>query len=56
MAGYLVEVLDGEPYANAMESLVFRPLGMSRTTLRPTMAYDGRSHRATMPVRTGSSK
>ncbi len=38
VAGYLVEVLTGKPYADAMEQRVFRPLGMARTTLRPTMA------------------
>lgn len=38
MAGYLVEVLSGKPYADAMEERVFHPCTMSRTTLRPTMA------------------
>jgi CubicO group peptidase (beta-lactamase class C family) len=38
VAGYLVEVLTGKPYADAMEERVFLPLGMTRTTLRPTMA------------------
>ncbi|MDR3702143.1 MAG: serine hydrolase [Candidatus Sulfopaludibacter sp.] len=38
VTGYLVEVLTGKPYADAMEERVFRPLGMARTTLRPTMA------------------
>lgn len=38
VAGYLVEVLTGKPYADAMEERLFRPLGMTRTTLRPTMA------------------
>ncbi len=38
MAGYLVEVTSGKPYADAMEARVFQPLGMTRTTLRPTMA------------------
>jgi CubicO group peptidase (beta-lactamase class C family) len=38
LAGYLVEVLTGKPFADAMEARVFRPLEMSRTTLRPTMA------------------
>jgi CubicO group peptidase (beta-lactamase class C family) len=38
MAGYLLEVLTGKPYADAMEERVFRPLGMSHTTLRPTVA------------------
>jgi len=38
VAGYLVEVLTGKPYADAMDQQVFHPLGMTRTTLRPTMA------------------
>ncbi len=38
MAGYLVEALSGMPYADAMDALVFHPLGMAHTTLRPTMA------------------
>ncbi len=32
------EALTGKPYADSMESRVFRPLGMNWTTLRPTMA------------------
>lgn len=38
LAGYLVERAAGRAYADAMDSLVFRPLGMHRTTLRPTVA------------------
>jgi len=38
MAGYLVEKITATPYADAMESRVFKPLGMTRTTLRPTVA------------------
>jgi CubicO group peptidase (beta-lactamase class C family) len=38
VAGYLVETLTGKPYADAMEERLFLPLGMTRTTLRPTMA------------------
>jgi CubicO group peptidase (beta-lactamase class C family) len=38
LAGYITEVLTGQPYADAMEARLFRPLGMARTTLRPTMA------------------
>jgi CubicO group peptidase (beta-lactamase class C family) len=37
-AGYLIEVITGKPYADSMEARVFQPLGMKRTTLRPTMA------------------
>jgi CubicO group peptidase (beta-lactamase class C family) len=38
LAGFLVETLTGMPYADAMEARVFKPLGMTRTTLRPTTA------------------
>jgi CubicO group peptidase (beta-lactamase class C family) len=38
MAGYLVEVLSGKPYANAMAGRVFQPCGMKQTTLRPLLA------------------
>jgi CubicO group peptidase (beta-lactamase class C family) len=38
LAGYLVETLSQSPFADAMSGRVFQPLGMKRTTLRPTMA------------------
>jgi CubicO group peptidase (beta-lactamase class C family) len=38
LAGFVAEGLHGKPYADAMEELVFRPLGMTRTTLRPLAA------------------
>lgn len=38
LAGRLAEVVAGKPYADVMAERVFRPLGMSRTTLRPLMA------------------
>jgi CubicO group peptidase (beta-lactamase class C family) len=38
LAGLVAEELHGKPYADAMEELVFRPLGMARTTLRPLAA------------------
>src|SRR5256885_813973 len=38
MAGFLVETLSGQPYAEAMRTRLFQPLGMARTTLRPTTA------------------
>jgi CubicO group peptidase (beta-lactamase class C family) len=38
LAGFVAEELHGKPYADAMEELVFRPLGMARTTLRPLAA------------------
>lgn len=33
-----METLISKPYADAMEVRLFKPLGMTRTTLRPTMA------------------
>jgi CubicO group peptidase (beta-lactamase class C family) len=38
LAGYLVETLSEMPYADAMEARLFKPLDMTRTTLRPTTA------------------
>jgi len=38
MAGYLVELLSGKPYADAMDLRIFQPVGMGRTTLRPLLA------------------
>ena len=38
LAARALEVAAGKPYADAMDELVFRPLGMQRTTLRPTVA------------------
>jgi CubicO group peptidase (beta-lactamase class C family) len=54
MAGYLVEVLSGKPYADAMEARVFQPLGMARTTLRPTVAMTyplAQGHEAAGPAK-----
>jgi CubicO group peptidase (beta-lactamase class C family) len=38
IAGFLAEAVAGKPYADVMQEKVFAPLGMKRTTLRPTMA------------------
>jgi CubicO group peptidase (beta-lactamase class C family) len=38
LAGYLLETVTSKPYADAMEKRLFKPLGMTHTTLRPTMA------------------
>ena len=38
LSGYVIEEAGGKPYANMMEELLFRPLGMTRTTLRPLAA------------------
>jgi CubicO group peptidase (beta-lactamase class C family) len=38
LSGFVVEELQGKPYADSMTELVFKPVGMERTTLRPFMA------------------
>src|SRR6185369_835118 len=38
LSGFVVEELSGKPYADAMVELLFKPIGMERTTLRPFMA------------------
>ncbi len=37
-AGFVAEVVAGKPYADAMKERLFDPLGMKRSTLRPTLA------------------
>jgi CubicO group peptidase (beta-lactamase class C family) len=38
VAGFVGEVVAGKPYADLMNERLFEPLGMKRTTLRPTLA------------------
>ena len=38
LAGFVAESIAGKPYAEVMLERVFSPLGMTSTTLRPTMA------------------
>lgn len=38
LSGFVIEELHGKPYADAMSDLLFKPLGMDRTTLRPFLA------------------
>jgi CubicO group peptidase (beta-lactamase class C family) len=38
LAGYLAEITSGEPYADAVAERVLQPLGMVRSTFRPTVA------------------
>jgi CubicO group peptidase (beta-lactamase class C family) len=38
LAGYVLAEAHGKPYADAMHDLLFEPLGMGRSTLRPTLA------------------
>lgn len=38
LAGFLSESLSGKPFADVVATTIFAPLGMSRTTFRPTIA------------------
>lgn len=38
LSGMVVEEITGKPYADAMSELLFKPLGMGCTTLRPLLA------------------
>lgn len=38
LAGYVIEQVSGRPYADEMQESLFKPIGMTRTTLRPTLA------------------
>lgn len=38
LAGYLIEAVSGKPYADVLDERLFKPIGMRRTTLRPTTA------------------
>lgn len=38
LAGHVLEKVTGKPYADAMQEILFEPLGMTRTTLRPLAA------------------
>ena len=38
LSGYLAEVVSGKPYAEVVEEKVLKPLGMTHSSFRPTMA------------------
>lgn len=38
LAGFLTEELTGKPYSDAMAEILFKPLGMTRSTIRPLAA------------------
>lgn len=38
LAGYVIEEAGGKPYADMMDELLFQPLAMKSTTLRPSVA------------------
>lgn len=46
LAGFVIEEIGKKPYADMMDELLFRPLGMKRTTFRPLVAM-------TYPLATG---
>jgi CubicO group peptidase (beta-lactamase class C family) len=38
LAGYVVESISGKPYADQLSEMIFKPVGMTSTTFRPTVA------------------
>lgn len=38
LAGFMTEEIYGKPYADVLAELIFKPLGMTRSTIRPTEA------------------
>ncbi len=38
LSGMVLEEINGKPYADSMTEVLFKPLGMERTTLRPLLA------------------
>ena len=38
LSGMVLEAINGKPYADSMTEILFKPLGMERTTLRPLLA------------------
>ena len=38
LSGFVIEDIYGKPYADAMDELIFKPVGMERTTFRPFLA------------------
>ena len=38
LSGMVLEEITGKPYADSMSEILFKPLGMERTTLRPLLA------------------
>jgi CubicO group peptidase (beta-lactamase class C family)/imidazolonepropionase-like amidohydrolase len=55
-AGFVAEELGGNPYADVMDELLFKPLGMSRTTLRPAVAMTYPSVMGHRVVRPGTGQ
>lgn len=52
VAGYVIEQVSGKAYADQLHEALFKPLGMQRTTLRPTMAMTwplAQGHEGTQP-------
>lgn len=53
LAGFVLGEAAGKPYADAMHDLVFDPLGMSRSAVRPTLAMTYPIAQAHEPTATG---
>lgn len=52
VAGYVTEQVSGKAYADQLHEALFKPLGMQRTTLRPTLAMTwplSQGHEGTPP-------
>ena len=55
LAGLVLEKATGKPYADAMREILFEPLGMTRTTLRPLMAMTWPLAQGHEPAESGPS-
>ncbi|MFN0120956.1 MAG: serine hydrolase domain-containing protein [Blastocatellia bacterium] len=54
LAGYVIEQVGGKPFAEMMNELVFQPLGLKRSTFRPTMAMTWPLAQGHNPARQGA--
>jgi len=54
LAGLVLEEVTGKPYADAMAEVLFKPLGMNHTTVRPLMAMTYRFSSGHKIVENGS--
>jgi CubicO group peptidase (beta-lactamase class C family) len=55
LAGFVIEETGKKPYADMMDELLFKPLDMKRTTLRPLMAMTYRLAAGHAPDESGAS-
>jgi len=54
LAGFVVQEVAGKPYADQLNDAIFAPLGMKRTTFRPTVAMTYPLAQGHNAVRTGT--